>query len=102
MITPDFRKKMADSWFSYLQIQICKEFEYLEKNKVKFSKRDWSKNKKKEGVLQHEYWRDTKSAVLSTKRVLKYANKYNTKAHILHISTKDEINLLRRTKKNIT
>ena len=49
MITTDFRKKMADSWFSYLQIQICKEFEYLEKNKVKFSKRDWSKNKKKEG-----------------------------------------------------
>ena len=49
MITPDFRKKMADSWFSYLQIQICKEFEYLEKNKVKFSKRDWSKNKKNEG-----------------------------------------------------
>ena len=46
MITPDFRKKMADSWFSYLQIQICKEFEYLENNKVKFSKRDWSKKKK--------------------------------------------------------
>ena len=37
MITPDFRKKMADSWFSYLQIQICKEFEYLENNKVKFN-----------------------------------------------------------------
>jgi len=49
MITSDFRKKMADSWFSYLQTQICKEFEYLEKNKVKFSKRDWSKNKKNEG-----------------------------------------------------
>ena len=49
MITSDFRKKMADSWFSYLQSQICKEFEYLEKNKVKFSKRDWSKNKKNEG-----------------------------------------------------
>ena len=49
MITPDFKKKMADSWFSYLQIQICKEFEYLEKNKVKFSKRDWNKNKKNEG-----------------------------------------------------
>ena len=31
MITSDFRKKMADSWFSYLQNQICKEFEYLEK-----------------------------------------------------------------------
>ena len=49
MIIPDFRKKMADSWFSYLQTQICKEFEYIEKNKVKFSKRDWSKNKKNEG-----------------------------------------------------
>ena len=49
MIAPDFKKKMADSWFSYLQIQICKEFEYLENNKVKFSKRDWSKNKKNEG-----------------------------------------------------
>jgi len=49
MITPDFRKKMADSWFSYLQTQICKEFEYLENNKVKFSKKDWNKNKKKEG-----------------------------------------------------
>ena len=49
MITSDFRKKMADSWFSYLQNQICKEFEHLEKNKVKFSKRDWSKNKKNEG-----------------------------------------------------
>ena len=49
MITPDFKKEMADSWFSYLQTQICKEFEYLEKNKVKFSKREWSKNKKNEG-----------------------------------------------------
>ena len=49
MITSDFRKKMADSWFSYLQNQICKEFEYLEKNKTKFVKRDWKKNKKEEG-----------------------------------------------------
>ena len=48
-MTPDFRKKMADSWFSYLQIQICKEFEYIEKNKVKFSKREWNKNKTNEG-----------------------------------------------------
>ena len=50
MITSDFRKKMADSWFSYLQSQICKEFEYLEKNKVKFSKRDWNKSKKMDCV----------------------------------------------------
>ena len=40
---------MADSWFSYLQIQICKSFELLEKNKSKFSKRNWYKGNIKEG-----------------------------------------------------
>jgi coproporphyrinogen III oxidase len=49
MINSNFRKKMADSWFSYLQSQICKEFEFLENNKFKFSRRDWEKEKKKEG-----------------------------------------------------
>ena len=49
MINSDFRKKMADSWFSYLQSQICKEFEILEKGKKKFTKRDWNKEKKNEG-----------------------------------------------------
>ena len=49
MITSNYKKKMADSWFSYLQIQICKEFESLENNKVKFVKRDWHKKKKEEG-----------------------------------------------------
>ena len=49
MITSDFRKKMTDSWFSYLQSQICKEFEYLENNKVKFTERSWNKNRKNEG-----------------------------------------------------
>ena len=49
MINSNFRKKMADSWFEYLQSQICKEFEYLENNKFKFSKREWKKNKEKEG-----------------------------------------------------
>ena len=38
MINSDFRKKMADSWFSYLQSQICKEFEILEKGKKKIYK----------------------------------------------------------------
>ena len=56
MITPEFRKKMADSWFSYLQTQICKEFEYLENNKVKFSKRDWNKNKKNELQVSHNIY----------------------------------------------
>ena len=49
MININFRKKMAESWFEYLQSQICKEFEFLENNKFKFSKRDWKKGNKKEG-----------------------------------------------------
>ena len=49
MKNSEFRKKMADSWFSYLQTQICKEFEIIEKNKKKFVQRDWFKNNKKEG-----------------------------------------------------
>ena len=47
MININFRKKMAESWFEYLQSQICKEFEFLENNKFKFSKREWKKIKKK-------------------------------------------------------
>ncbi len=49
MINSDFRKKMVDSWFSYLQSQICKEFEFFEKGRKKFIKRNWSKKNKKEG-----------------------------------------------------
>ncbi len=49
MISKDFKKKIADSWFSYLQIQICRSFEILENKKSKFSKRDWFKENKKEG-----------------------------------------------------
>ena len=49
MIKSDFKKKIADSWFSYLQTQICKEFELLENKKIKFSKREWKKKKKREG-----------------------------------------------------
>ena len=49
MINSEFRKKMADSWFSYLQMQICKLFEQLENNKLQFTKRDWRKRKVSEG-----------------------------------------------------
>ncbi len=49
MIESQFRKKIVDSWFSYLQSQICKEFEHLENNKLRFSKREWHKKRRKEG-----------------------------------------------------
>ena len=49
MIDSEFRKKMADSWFSYLQSQICKEFENIERGKKKFIKRNWYKENEKQG-----------------------------------------------------
>ena len=49
MINADYKKKIADSWFSYLQKQICKEFEFLEIGKKKFVKRNWNKKNKNEG-----------------------------------------------------
>ena len=49
MIDINFKKKITDSWFSYLQAQICKEFETIENNKKKFRKRLWFKKNKKEG-----------------------------------------------------
>ena len=49
MTSNNFRKKITDSWFSYLQIQICREFELLENNKFKFLRREWKKEKKEEG-----------------------------------------------------
>jgi len=53
MINIEIKKKFVESWFSYLQNQICKEFENIEnnhkKNKIRFLKRDWRKNKFKEG-----------------------------------------------------
>jgi len=49
MTNSDFRKKITESWFSYLQNQICKEFELLEKNEKKFVKREWFKKKREEG-----------------------------------------------------
>ena len=53
MNNTDRRKKLADNWFSYLQLQICKQFEELEfsvsKNSKKFFRREWKKEKGKEG-----------------------------------------------------
>ena len=49
----ELKKKYVDSWFNYLQSQICNQFELLEKElspkPKKFTKREWAKNKKKEG-----------------------------------------------------
>ncbi len=46
------KKKIVDTWFSFLQTQICTEFEKIERkfsNKKKFELKKWNKKKKSEG-----------------------------------------------------
>ena len=49
MIKSDFKKKIADSWFSYLQTQICKDLNYQRIKKLNFRKENGRKRKKKGG-----------------------------------------------------
>ena len=47
----EIKKTLASNWFKFLQEKIVEEFELLEKKykKEKFTKREWSKDNKKEG-----------------------------------------------------
>ena len=49
----NIKKKLVDNWFNYLQMEIIKNFEFLEKQNSgrskKFIKREWGKNIKKQG-----------------------------------------------------
>ena len=62
-------------------------------------------NKKliKEGdVHTHPVWRSAECAISSTRRIVRIANRYKKKAHVLHITTKEEIDFLSQHKGNIT
>ena len=51
-------------------------------------------NKKliKEGdVHSHPVWRSVECAMSSTRRIVRIAEKYNKKAHVLHITTKKKL-----------
>ena len=64
-----------------------------------------NKNKKliKDGdVHSHPIWRSEECAVSSTRRIVRIAERYNKKAHVLHITTKQEIDFLSQHKGNIT
>ncbi len=64
-----------------------------------------NKNKKlieKGNVHTHAVWRSAECAISSTRRIVKIAERYNKKAHILHITTKEEIDFLSQHKGNIT
>ena len=52
----------------------------------------------KADVSSHPFWRDSESAIRSTERLLKIAQETKRKIHVLHISTKDEILILKKFK----
>ena len=53
-------------------------------------------------VHSHPIWRSVECAMSSTRRIVKIAEKYNKKAHVLHITTKEEVDFLSQNKGNIT
>jgi len=57
----------------------------------------------KEGdVHSHPEWRNAECAMSSTRRVVKIAERYNKQIHVLHITTKEEVDFLAMHKKNVT
>ncbi len=56
----------------------------------------------KGNVKTHPIWRNEEVAMSSTRRIVKIAKRLNKKAHILHITTKEEIDFLSQNKGNIT
>jgi dihydroorotase len=57
----------------------------------------------KEGdVHSHPEWRNIECAISSTRRVVKIAERYNKQIHVLHVTTKDEVDFLAMHKKNVT
>ena len=57
---------------------------------------------KKGDVHTHPEWRNVECAMSSTRRVVKIAERYNKKIHVLHVTTKDEVDFLAMHKKNVT
>ena len=53
-------------------------------------------------VHSHPIWRSEECAISSTRKIVTIAERYNKKAHVLHISTKQEIDFLSQHKGNIT
>jgi len=57
----------------------------------------------KEGdVSSHPVWRNEECALESTKRVVRIAQKHKKKIHILHITTKQEIDFFSKKRDNVT
>jgi dihydroorotase len=53
-------------------------------------------------IHSHPIWRSEECAISSTRRIVRIAERYKKKAHVLHITTKQEIDFLSHHKGNIT
>ncbi len=53
-------------------------------------------------VHSHPEWRNVECAMSSTRRVVKIAERFNKKIHVLHVTTKEEVDFLAMHKKNVT
>ena len=56
----------------------------------------------KGNVNSHPIWRNEEVAISSTRKIVKIAKRLNKKAHILHVTTKEEVDFLSQNKGNIT
>ena len=57
---------------------------------------------KKGDVSSHPIWRNEECAMSSTRRVVKIAERYNKRIHVLHVTTKEEVEFLSRYKGNVS
>ena len=57
---------------------------------------------KKGDVKTHPIWRNEVCAIASTRKIVKIAERYKKKAHILHVTTRDEVDFLSQHKGEIT
>ena len=65
-------------------------------------KKNFSKLPTTPPVHLHSSWRSPESALSSTKKIIALAHKANKKIHVLHISTKEEVDFLIENKKVCT
>ncbi|MDB9784343.1 amidohydrolase family protein [Pelagibacteraceae bacterium] len=54
---------------------------------------------KRGDVHSHAEWRNSECAISSTRRVVKIAERYNKQIHVLHVTTKEEVDFLAMHKK---
>jgi len=86
---------------------IEKVFEHTSKIVAVHSEDEEILNKRKKliekgNVLTHILWRNEECAISSTRKIVKIAKRLNKKAHILHVTTKEEVDFLSQNKGNIT